>query len=85
MAGGSVEARDLPGCFVDGETLDQATADIQEVIAMFIESSIQEGQPLPRGIVRSESLPIKAAITVAPGEYDVRKMPDDLRDRRALA
>jgi predicted RNase H-like HicB family nuclease len=74
-----VEARDLPGCFVDSETLDQAMADTQEVIAMYIDSSLEASQPLPKTIARSETLPLETVIAVAPGEYEMSNVSDDLR------
>ncbi len=43
-----VEVPALPGCFVDSEDLDQALADIQEAIQLFIASYRKHGDPLPK-------------------------------------
>jgi predicted RNase H-like HicB family nuclease len=37
----------LPGCFVDAETLEEAMADIQEVIRLFLASYSKHGDSLP--------------------------------------
>ena len=37
----------LPGCFVDGDTLEEVLADIQEAIVLYIEASREQGLLLP--------------------------------------
>jgi antitoxin HicB len=39
---------DLPGCVSEGETLEQATAMIQEAMALYIESCSEHGWQLPK-------------------------------------
>jgi predicted RNase H-like HicB family nuclease len=48
-----VEVPALPGCFSQGETLDEALANIQEAIELHVESLREEGQDIPqdRGFV----------------------------------
>lgn len=42
-----VECPALQGCFADDHNLDQALADIYEVMRMFVEIYREEGRPLP--------------------------------------
>jgi predicted RNase H-like HicB family nuclease len=37
----------LPGCHSEGDTLDDATANIREAIAVYLESLQAHGEPLP--------------------------------------
>ncbi|HEV3443393.1 MAG TPA: type II toxin-antitoxin system HicB family antitoxin [Gemmataceae bacterium] len=39
---------DLPGCISEGETLEEATAMIQEAMALYLESRQERGWPLPK-------------------------------------
>jgi antitoxin HicB len=39
---------DLPGCVSEGETLEEATAMIQEAMALYLESRHEHGWPLPK-------------------------------------
>jgi predicted RNase H-like HicB family nuclease len=38
----------LPGCHSEGDTLDQALANVREAIGVYIESLIAHHEPLPR-------------------------------------
>ena len=42
-----VECPALQGCFVDDPSLDQALADMYEVMRTFVEIYREEGRPLP--------------------------------------
>ena len=46
-----VEAPELPGCMADGQTYEQALANIQVVIAEWIETAKELGRdvPAPKG------------------------------------
>ena len=37
----------LPGCHSEGDTLDEATANIREAIGVYLESLKVHGEPLP--------------------------------------
>ena len=37
----------LPGCHSEGDTLDDATANIREAIAVYLQSLQAHGEPLP--------------------------------------
>jgi predicted RNase H-like HicB family nuclease len=37
----------LPGCLSQGETLDEAVANIEEALALYIEVITERGRPLP--------------------------------------
>jgi antitoxin HicB len=39
---------DLPGCISEGETLEEASAMIQEAMALYLESRQEHGWPLPK-------------------------------------
>lgn len=39
---------DLPGCMSDGDTPEQAIANVQDAIAMWIEAAHDLGRPIPR-------------------------------------
>ena len=41
------EVPSLPGCFVDGETLEYVLSGIRDVAAMFIDIWKERGDPLP--------------------------------------
>ncbi len=56
------ECPELQGCFVDGETLEQVLADIQEGIALHIQSRRELGLPLPEPL----SNPDTTILTVIP-------------------
>jgi predicted RNase H-like HicB family nuclease len=42
-----VEVPELPGCMADGETYEQALANVQEVIEGWIETAREDGIPIP--------------------------------------
>jgi predicted RNase H-like HicB family nuclease len=37
----------LPGCHSEGDTLDEATANIREAAALYLESLAAHGEPFP--------------------------------------
>lgn len=41
------EVPSLPGCLSQGETRDEALANIQEAISLFVEVLEEKGQPVP--------------------------------------
>ena len=47
-AGGyTVEVPSLPGCISEGDTRDEALANIREAIELYIDVLIEDGQPIP--------------------------------------
>ena len=42
-----VEVPELPGCMADGETYEQAVANVQRVIAEWIDMARELGRPVP--------------------------------------
>ena len=42
-----VVVRDLPGCFSAGETLDEAIANAEEAILLYLEDAVDEGRAPP--------------------------------------
>lgn len=43
-----VEVPALPGCLSQGETIDEALANVREAIGLHLESLREEGQEVPR-------------------------------------
>jgi antitoxin HicB len=46
-AGYSVYSPDLPGCFSNGGTAEEAKKNMREAIELFLESLIEHGDPIP--------------------------------------
>lgn len=46
--GYTVYVPDLPGCISEGDTLEEATAMIQEAMALYLESREEHGWQLPK-------------------------------------
>lgn len=46
-----VECPSLPGCISQGETFEEAIANIKEAIEVWIEDAIQHGEPVPEDIL----------------------------------
>ena len=59
----------LQGCFVDSDTIDEAIADIKDVIEMAISARRKRGQPLPKELATLDEndLPIKIVLPVTVG------------------
>ena len=38
----------LPGCHTQGETLEEAERNVREAIALYLESLIAHGEPIPK-------------------------------------
>jgi predicted RNase H-like HicB family nuclease len=49
-----VEVPELPGCMADGESYEQAVANVRRVIEDWIETALEQGRPVPepRGRLR---------------------------------
>lgn len=47
MGGYSVEVPTLPGCFTQGDTLEEALANAREAIQCHIEGLEKDGEPVP--------------------------------------
>ena len=45
--GYSVEIVDLPGCFTEGDNLDDAVRNAEEAILCHIDGMIADGEPIP--------------------------------------
>jgi predicted RNase H-like HicB family nuclease len=76
-----VEVPDLHGCWVDAPTLAQALAEIQEVIAMVIDLSNEEGWSLPSSVTTLTDEPVAALLPIVLNEH--RPAPKGSRARRA--
>jgi predicted RNase H-like HicB family nuclease len=49
-AGYTIEVPSLPGCISQGDTLEEALANIKEAIALYIEVLVEDGQPIPEDV-----------------------------------
>jgi predicted RNase H-like HicB family nuclease len=47
-----VYAPDLPGLHTQGDTLDEATANAEEALALYVEGLREEGRTLDAGVIR---------------------------------
>ncbi|HST33073.1 MAG TPA: type II toxin-antitoxin system HicB family antitoxin [Solirubrobacteraceae bacterium] len=47
-----VYAPDLPGLHTQGDTLDEATSNAQEALALYVEGLREDGRPLDAGVIR---------------------------------
>jgi antitoxin HicB len=50
--GFTVYSPDLPGMVTEGDTLEEATANAQEAIELYVESMRERGKQVPLGVVR---------------------------------
>lgn len=55
-----VEVTALPGCYSQGESVDEALSNVAEAIALYLETLRDEGQTIPR----DEETVFKVAVTV---------------------
>ena len=46
--GYTVTVPSLPGCISEGDTFEEAIANIKDAMALYIESLAAEGRPIPR-------------------------------------
>jgi predicted RNase H-like HicB family nuclease len=54
-----VYAPDLPGLHTQGDTIDEATANAEEALALYVEGLREEGRPLDAGVIRRK-FPVRA-------------------------
>ena len=54
-----VYAPDLPGLHTPGDTIDEATANAQEALALYVEGLREEGRSLDAGVIR-RTFPVPA-------------------------
>jgi predicted RNase H-like HicB family nuclease len=59
--GYSAWAPDLPGCASQGETYDEAMANMREAIECYIEAHEKLGRPLPEPRTQIETVQVGAA------------------------
>jgi predicted RNase H-like HicB family nuclease len=54
-----VYAPDLPGLHIEGDTLEEATTNTQEAVALYVEGMREDGRWLDTGVIRRK-FPIPA-------------------------
>lgn len=42
-----VEVPALPGCFTEGQTVEQAICNAKEAVALYLQTLLEDGRPLP--------------------------------------
>lgn len=57
-----VEVPTLPGCFTEGETIEQAICNAKEAVAGYLQSLLDDGLPLP--VESDNTISIIASVTV---------------------
>ncbi|MBI4322484.1 MAG: type II toxin-antitoxin system HicB family antitoxin [Chloroflexi bacterium] len=55
----------MPGCGSWGDTQERAIAHMQEAVALYIESLIARGLPIPPGITVSETPSVNVTVPTA--------------------
>lgn len=57
-----VDVPALPGCHTQGENLKEAEHNVREAIALYLETLIEAGEPLPKDVVPVQrSIELKVA------------------------
>jgi predicted RNase H-like HicB family nuclease len=56
LGGYTVTVPLLPGCISEGDTKDEALANIREAIELYIESLQADGEPIPSGEATEEAV-----------------------------
>ena len=56
--GWTASVPDLPGCFSDGATFEEASASIQEAIKLWLESAKSSGWPIPEPKARAQKFAV---------------------------
>ncbi len=59
--GYSVTVPALPGCYAQGETIEQAVARAREAIRLHIEGLIEDGDPVPVETEPAQAIIVKVA------------------------
>lgn len=54
----------LPGCYTQGETLEDAKEKAREAIACYLESLVKDGLPIPKDLKDVRPLVEKLAVAV---------------------
>ncbi|MDO8670683.1 MAG: type II toxin-antitoxin system HicB family antitoxin [Dehalococcoidia bacterium] len=61
----SASAPDLPGCGTWGYSQDEALRHVQEAVALYIESLVARGLPIPPGVTACEATAVTVTVTAA--------------------
>jgi len=69
-----VEVPDFHGVWVDAPTLNQALAEIQEVIAMAVDDYSEQGWELPSSVAILEAEPTRAVLPVIAAEHPFERV-----------
>ena len=52
---------DLPGCFTDGDTLEQLQDNAKEAVELYMETLRESGQPIPQPGTHTRKIAVKAS------------------------
>ncbi len=58
------EVPSLPGCFTQGETIQEVTKMIKEAIELYLETLAEEGKPFPKEKNREENFTLPISVRV---------------------
>jgi predicted RNase H-like HicB family nuclease len=65
-----VHAPDLPGLHTEGDTLDEATANAREALALYVEGMGEDGRSLDAGVIRRKFPVLRDGLPVARSAND---------------
>lgn len=67
-----VEVPSLPGCYSQGETEEEALANIREAIALHIESLLEDGEEVPEDVGRASEGRLMPKLPVVSADECIR-------------
>ncbi len=56
-----VEVPALPGCYTQGESIEEAVRNAEDVIALYVEDLIESGEPVPEDEAEPHALFVRVA------------------------
>ncbi len=59
--GYSVTVPALPGCYAQGDTIEEAIARAKEAIQLHIEGLVEDGEPIPEESEHAQAIIVKVA------------------------
>jgi len=80
-----VQVPDFHGVWVDAPTLNQATAEIQEVIAMAVDDYREQGWELPSSVSVLQAEPTTAVLPVIAAEHPFDRVVPRTKGRKRSA
>jgi len=67
--------KELPGCLAQGNTVEEAIADLQEAKIDYIESLLEDGLPVPAPVIITGSSPLAEDLFTGARQKDTEDAP----------